>query len=103
MFIYEVGLGINSLGASCNETPLLQQVSCITAISTIITIIATIIVSVTITLVSEYDYHNHYYQCHGSEILEGIGCPPPSLGRVDFEKFSKVANGHSGFSVCYTN
>ena len=26
-----------------------------------------------------------------------------SIGRVDFEKFSKVANGHSGFSVCYTN
>ena len=25
------------------------------------------------------------------------------IGRVDFEKFSKVANGHSGFSVCYTN
>ena len=25
------------------------------------------------------------------------------LGRVDFEKNSKVANGHSGFSVCYTN
>ena len=22
------------------------------------------------------------------------------LGQVDFEKFSKVANGHSGFSVC---
>ena len=26
-----------------------------------------------------------------------------TIGRVDFEKFSKVANGHSGFSVCYTN
>ena len=25
------------------------------------------------------------------------------LGQVDFEKFSKVANGHSGFSVCYTD
>ena len=29
-----------------------------------------------------------------------VDCP---LGRVDFVKFSKVANGHSGFSVCYTN
>ena len=26
-----------------------------------------------------------------------------TIGRVDFEKNSKVANGHSGFSVCYTN
>ena len=26
-----------------------------------------------------------------------------AIGRVDFEKFSKVANGHSGCSVCYTN
>ena len=25
------------------------------------------------------------------------------LGQVDFENFSKVANGHSGFSVCYTD
>ena len=25
------------------------------------------------------------------------------VGRVDFEKFSKGAKGHSGFSVCYTN
>ena len=83
-FLCNVDRGINFLGAACNETPLPQLGSCITAISTIITIITiitVIIVTVTITFVNEYNYHNHYYQCYGSEILEGIGSPslPPRL------------------------
>ena len=35
-------------------------------------------------------FPNNWISCHETG----------EVGRVDFEKFSKVANGHSGFSVC---
>ena len=59
------------------------------------------LVTLHISLLRHEDITSHCKQTAGHLLhltWKGLG-----RQRVDFEKFLKVANVHSGFSVCYTN